>query len=50
MERESRPWVVKKEISYPQWMAERVKRAKLPFRVISPNLAKEEPTPEDESE
>jgi len=31
-------------------MAERVKRAKLPFRLISPNLAKEEPTPEDESE
>ena len=43
-------WVVNKEISYREWMAERVKRAKLPFRLISSNLAKEEPTLEDESE
>jgi len=50
MERESRPWVVNKEISYRQWTVERVKSAKLPFRLISPNLAKEEPTPEDNLE
>ena len=50
MERESRSWALNREIPYRQWMAERVERVKLPFRLISPNPTKGEPKPEDESE
>jgi len=32
-----RPWVISKEISYQQWMVDRVEEVKLPFKLISRN-------------
>jgi len=42
MERDSRSWVVNRNISYSQWIAERVKEIKLPFKVILPILVNDE--------
>ena len=41
MERDSRAWTVDREIPYRQWILERVKQVKLPFRQISPCLMNE---------
>jgi len=40
MERDSRSWDVNRNISYSQWIAERVKEIKLPFKVILPTPIK----------
>jgi len=44
MEGDSRQWVIYKRVTYHQWIIERVKKVKLPFELISPNLASEELT------
>jgi len=50
MERDSRSWAVNRNISYSQWITERVKEVKLAFKVILPIPMKEECMVDLESE
>jgi len=36
MDRDSRPWAMDREVPYRQWVAERVKEVKLPFKLDAP--------------
>jgi len=48
MERDYRSWALDKEVTYQQWLAEWVRKVKLPFRLISPDIIKEESISEEE--
>jgi len=50
MDRDSRSWTINREIPYPQWIADRVKKVKLPFRLDSSSLINEEQRPDTDSE
>jgi len=50
MERDSRAWAVNREISYRQWITERVKKVKLSFEQISSCLTNEEQMQNEELE
>jgi len=49
-ERDTRSWSMNKEIPYQQWLADRVKEVKLPYKLISQEplekFIPEEPTPD----
>jgi len=50
MDRDSRPWATDREVPYRQWVAERVKEVKLPFKLNAPGSKNNEQMPDVESE
>jgi len=50
MDRDSRPWATDREVPYRQWVAERVKEVKLPFKLDAPGSKNNEQMSDVESE
>ena len=50
MDRDSRPWAINREVPYRQWVAERVKEVKLPFKLDAPGSKNKEQMLDIESE
>jgi len=50
MDRDSRPWATDREVPYCQWVIERVKEVKLPFKLDAPGSKNNEQMPDVESE